>query len=203
MKKTMILLVSAGLFAIATSAMAAGSVSKGKVLSGGCVGCHGVSGVSSNPDWPSLASQNADYIAKQLADFKSGARKNALMSGPVAGLTKAQMADLGAYFSAQKPPRAIAKNAKLARMGEDLYRGGNSRTGVAACMACHGPSGRGIPPHFPAVTGQQAKYSATQLRAFKRGTRKNDNKIMRQIAFRMSHEEINAVAAYMEGLAAR
>ncbi|MFV1996711.1 MAG: cytochrome c [Acidiferrobacterales bacterium] len=203
MKKAMIFLVSAGLFAIATSAMAAGSVSKGKTLSGGCVACHGAGGVSSNPDWPSLAGQHAEYLAKQLADFKSGARKNALMSGQAAGLTKAQMADLGAYFSALKPPRAIAKNAKLAKIGENLYRGGNSKTRVAACMACHGPSGRGIPPHFPAVTGQQAKYSATQLRAFKRGTRKNDNNVMRQIAFRMSHEEINAVAAYMEGLAAR
>lgn len=203
MKKVMILLVSAGLFAIATSAMAAGSVSKGKALSGRCVGCHGVGGVSSNPDWPSLAGQNAGYIAKQLADFKSGARKNVLMSGQAAGLTKAQMADLGAYYAARKSPPAMARNAKLAKMGENLYRGGNSKTGVAACMACHGPSGRGIPPHYPAVTGQHAKYATTQLRAFKRGKRNNDNKIMSQIAFRMSQEEINAVGAYMEGLAAR
>lgn len=203
MKKLMILLVSAGLFAVATSAMAAGSVSKGKVLSGRCVGCHGVGGVSSNPDWPSLAGQSAGYVAKQLADYKSGARKNPLMSGQAAGLTTAQMADLGAYYAEKKSPRSIAMNAKLAKMGENLYRGGNSKTGVAACMACHGPSGLGIPPHYPAVTGQHAKYTAAQLRAFKRGTRKNDNEIMRKIAFRMSHEEISAVSAYMEGLTVR
>lgn len=203
MKKVIILLISTGLFAVATSAMASGSVSKGKTLAGRCVGCHGVGGISSNPEWPSLAGQSASYIAKQLADFKSGARKNPLMSGQAAGLTKAQMADLGAYYAAQKSPRSIAKNAKLARKGEKLYRGGNSKTGVAACMACHGPSGLGIPPHYPAVTGQHAKYTAAQLRAFKRGTRKNDNKIMSPIAFRMSHEEINAVSAYMEGLTVR
>ncbi|MEE8388563.1 MAG: c-type cytochrome [Acidiferrobacterales bacterium] len=203
MKKVIILLVSAGLFAVATSAMASGSVSKGKILAGSCVGCHGVGGVSSNPDWPSLGGQSAGYTAKQLADFKSGARKNRLMSDQAAGLTKAQMADLGAYYAAQKSPRSMAKNAKLAKKGEKLYRGGNSKTGVAACMACHGPSGLGIPPHYPAVTGQHAKYTATQLRAFKRGTRKNDNNIMSHIAFRMSHEEISAVSAYMEGLTVR
>lgn len=183
--------------------MAVGNVSKGKVLSGRCVGCHGVGGVSSNPDWPSLAGQNEGYIAKQLADFKSGIRKNALMKVQVAGLSKHQMADLGAYYAAQKSPRAMAKNAKLAKMGENFYRGGNSRTGVAACMACHGPTGRGIPPHYPAVTGQHAKYTVAQLRAFKRGARSNDNKVMSQIAFRMSHDEINAVAAYMQGLTVR
>lgn len=203
MKKLMILLVSAGLFAATTVAMAAGSVSKGKALSGRCVACHGVRGASTNPDWPSLAGQNAGYIVKQLADYKSGARKNPLMSAQAAGLTKSQMANLGAYYATQKHPRSIAKNAKLAKLGEKLYRGGNSKTGIAACMACHGPSGLGIPPHYPAVAGQHAKYNAAQLRAFKRGTRKNDNKVMSQIAFRMSLEEIRAVSAYMEGLTAR
>jgi len=203
MKKTMILLLGAGLFAAATSVLAAGSVSNGKALSGRCAGCHGVSGVSGNPEWPSLAGQNAGYVAKQLADFKSGMRKNVLMASQAMGLTKRQMADLGAYYAAQKSPRAAAKNAKLAKKGENLYRGGNSKTGVAACMACHGPTGRGIPPDYPAVSGQHAKYSAAQLRAFKSGARKNDNQIMRQIAFRMSRKEISAVAAYMEGLATR
>lgn len=203
MKKLMILLVSAGLFASTTVAVAAGSVAKGKLLSARCIACHGVGGVSSNPDWPSLAGQNAGYIAKQLADFKSGARKNALMLAPVAALSKAQMASLGAYYAMQKHPRSVAKNARLAKLGEKLYRGGNAKTGVAACMACHGPSGLGIPPHYPAVAGQHAKYSAAQLRAFKRGTRKNDNKIMGQIAFHMSLQEIKAVSAYMEGLTAR
>ncbi len=202
MKKAIIILVGAGLIASAGSVMAAGSIAKGKQLAGRCVGCHGVGGNSTNPDWPKLAGQSAGYIAKQLADFKSGARKDALMAGQAAGLSKRQMADLGAYYASQKVTVG-AKNEKLAKKGENLYRGGNSKTGVAACMACHGPSGKGIPPLYPSVSGQHAKYATGQLRAFKRGKRANDNKIMSQIAFRMSHDEINAVAAYMEGLTAR
>jgi cytochrome c553 len=202
MKKAIIILVGAGLIASAGSVMAAGSVAKGEKLAGRCVGCHGVGGNSTNPEWPKLAGQNAGYIAKQLADFKSGARKNPLMSGQAAGLSSAQMADLGAYYAAQKVTVG-AKNEALAKQGQNLYRGGNSKTGVAACMACHGPAGAGIPPRYPSVSGQHAKYTAAQLRAFKRGARSNDNQIMSQIAFRMSHAEINAVAAYMEGLTAR
>ena len=202
MKKAMIILIGAGLFASAGSVMAAGSVANGEKIAGRCVGCHGVAGNSTNPEWPKLAGQNAGYIAKQLADFKSGARKNALMGGQAAGLTTKQMTDLGAYYAAQKTTVG-AKNEALAKKGQNLYRGGNSKTGVAACMACHGPAGEGIPPLYPSVSGQHAKYSATQLRAFKRGSRANDNAVMSQIAFRMSHEEIDAVAAYMEGLTAR
>ena len=202
MKKAMIILAGAGLIASAGSVMAAGSIANGEKLAGRCVGCHGVGGNSSNPAWPKLAGQDAGYIVKQLADFKSGARKNPMMSGQAAGLTKAQMADLGAYFAAQKVTVG-AKDEKLAKLGENLYRGGNSKTGVAACMACHGPAGTGIPPRFPSVSGQHATYTAAQLRAFKRGSRTNDNNIMTQIAFRMSLDEISAVAAYMEGLTAR
>jgi cytochrome c553 len=202
MKKAIIMLVSAGLIASAGSVLAAGSVAKGKQLAGRCAGCHGVDGNSTNPEWPKLAGQNAGYIVKQLADFKSGARKNALMAGQAAGLTTRQMEDLGAYYAAQKTTVG-AKNEELAKMGEKLYRGGNSKTGVAACMACHGPAGEGIPPHYPSVSGQHAKYATIQLRAFKRGARANDNAVMSKIAFRMSHDEINAVAAYMEGLTAR
>lgn len=202
MKKAMIILAGTWLVASAGSVLAAGSIAKGEKLAGRCMGCHGVGGNSSNPAWPKLAGQDAGYIVKQLADFKSGARKNPMMSGQAAGLTKAQMADLGAYYAAQKVTVG-AKDEKLAKLGENLYRGGNSKTGVAACMACHGPAGNGIPPRFPSVSGQHATYTAAQLRAFKRGSRTNDSNIMTQIAFRMSHDEINAVAAYMEGLTAR
>jgi cytochrome c553 len=194
MKKSIIVLVSAGLIASAGPVLASGSVAKGKELAGRCVACHGVGGNSANPEWPKLAGQNAGYIAKQLADFKSGARKNALMSGQAAGLSKSQMEDLGAYFAAQK----VTVGAQ-----NELYRGGNTKTGVAACMACHGPAGAGIPPGYPSVSGQHAKYTANQLRAFKKGDRANDNAVMSNIAFRMSHDEINAVAAYMQGLTAR
>lgn len=202
MKKAIIVLVGAGLIASAGSVLAAGSVAKGEKLAGRCVGCHGVGGNSTNPEWPKLAGQNAGYIAKQLADFKSGARKNALMSGQAAGLSTTQMEDLGAYFAAQKVTVG-AQNEELAKKGEKLYRGGNTKTKVAACMACHGPAGDGIPPKYPSVSGQHANYTANQLRAFKKGDRTNDNAVMSNIAFRMSHDEISAVAAYMQGLTKR
>jgi cytochrome c553 len=91
-------------------------------------------------------------------------------------------------------------NAELAKEGEKVYRGGNAKTGVSACMSCHGPSGQGIPPRFPKVSGQNAAYTEKQLLAFKAGTRTNDGDIMTRIAFRMSEQEIKSVAQYMAGL---
>ena len=182
------------------AAQAAGSAEKGKAKAGVCAGCHGGNGQSANPMWPNLAGQGAEYIAKQLADFKSGARKDPLMAGQAAALSREDMADLGAYFASLAPKKGAASNKALALKGQRLYRGGNAKTGVAACMGCHGPSGKGIPVRFPAVSGQHATYSEKQLKAFKDGERTNDNKVMTGIAFRMSLDEIRAAAEYMQGL---
>lgn len=179
---------------------AAGDASAGKAKSGMCVGCHGVDGNAPNPVWPKLAGQSAGYIAKQLADFKAGKRKDPMMAGIVAGLSKRDMDNLGAYYERQKATAGSAKNQELAKMGERLYRGGNAKMGISACMSCHGPAGKGIPPRYPSVSGQNVAYAIKQLKAFKEGTRKNDSDVMTRIAFRMSQEEIKAVAEYMAGL---
>ncbi len=185
----------------ATTAVAADAAA-GKAKSAMCASCHGADGNSFNPDWPKLAGQHAGYIAKQLADFKAGTdRSNALMAGMVAGLTPEDMDNLGAYFSSQTLTMGEADPA-LVELGEAIYRGGNKTSGVAACMACHGPNGAGNPQaNFPALHGQHAKYTATQLKDFRAGNRKNDaGAMMRNIAAKMTDKEIEAVASYIQGL---
>lgn len=203
MKRTMMILAGVGLMALTAAAPAAGTAKAGKALSARCAACHGTDGNSVTPQFPKLASQHAAYIVKELTDFHSGARKDPTMSGQATGLSEADRENLAAYFSQEKMTKIGTSNMKLAQEGELLYRGGNSRTGVAACMACHGPAGLGVPPNFPRVSGQHAAYLEKQLLAFKDGTRTNDNKVMQKIAFRMSLQEIKAVSAYMEGLTTR
>lgn len=180
------------------AALAAGDTAAGKTKSALCVACHGPDGNSANPEWPKLAGQQAEYIVKQLKDFKSGARQNPLMTGIAAGLSETDMENLAAYFSSQKVKAVGITDAELAKRGERLYRGGSRKMQVSACMACHGPAGQGVPPRFPSVSGQHATYSEIQLQAFKEGKRRNE--IMRAIAARMSKDEIKAVAVYMSGL---
>jgi len=182
-------------------AQAAGNAASGKSKSALCAGCHGVDGNSAAPNFPKLAGLDAVYVAKQLADFKSGARKDPTMVGMVAALSKKDMEDLGAYYASQKrsPGAAVASKDDL-EMAKLLYRGGNPKMGIAACMACHGPAGAGIPARFPSVSGQHATYNRKQLLDFKSGARKNDGNIMGPIAFKLSEAEIKAVSEYMAGL---
>ncbi|GMR21340.1 MAG: c-type cytochrome [Gammaproteobacteria bacterium] len=196
-----------GIFMVAVSAVliwgtanAASSIAAGKAKAGACVACHGVAGNSANPLWPNLAGQGADYIAKQLLDYKSGARKDPLMAGMTAPLSNEDAVNLGAYFEAMAAKSGVAASKELAKTGGRLYRGGNAKTSVAACMSCHGPAGKGIPPVYPRVSGQHAAYTIKQLKAFKDGSRSNDSKVMQGIAFRMSEAEIKAVSEYMAGL---
>lgn len=201
MKKLISLVALMALVGAAGSVAAAGNAAAGKGRSAVCAGCHGVDGNSAAPNFPKLAGQDAQYLAKQLADFKSGARKDPIMTGMVAGLSKKDMDDLGAYYASQKcstiTPSASADALKKA---ERLYRGGDAKNGIAACMSCHGPAGAGIPPRFPVVSGQHAAYSQKQLLDFKTGTRRNDSEVMTHIAFRLSEAEIKAVSEYMAGL---
>jgi cytochrome c553 len=201
MKKLISLAVLLAFAGMAGSATAAGSAAAGKTKSAACAGCHGVDGNSAAPNFPKIAGQDAQYIAKQLADFKSGARKDPLMVGMVAGLSRKDMDDLGAYFASQKRGTGAASgSADSLKKAERLYRGGDAKNGIAACMSCHGPAGTGIPPRFPAVSGQHAAYSQKQLQDFKAGTRSNDGEVMTRIAFRLSPAEIKAVSEYMAGL---
>jgi cytochrome c553 len=169
-----------------------------------CAACHGADGNSAIPANPNLAGQHAHYTTKQLADFKSGARKNAVMSGMVAALTPEDMTGLAAYFAEQKPKPSVAKDKSLVALGEKIYRGGNSDTGVPACAGCHSPTGAGIPIQFPRLAGQFADYTFAQLKAFRAGERTNDNaNVMQSIAAKMSEQEMRAVAEYTAGLRAQ
>jgi cytochrome c553 len=194
-------LLAVGLAASAP-ALAAGDAAAGQAKAVTCSACHGADGNSLNPEWPSLAGQHESYTIKQLQAFKSGARQNVLMSGQAMGLSDQDMADLAAYFASQKPARKTADPA-LVKTGEQLYRGGNKVTGTPACLACHGPDGLGnITAAWPLVSGQHATYTATQLAAYRSGERSTDGdtQIMRNVAARLTDDEIKAVASYIQGL---
>lgn len=185
----------------ASAALAAGSAEKGESKATACIACHGAQGNSANPEWPVLAGQHEQYIHKQLQAFKSGARKNPLMSPMAMSLSDEDMADLGAYFQAQKPAGKETEAAKL-QVGQRVYRSGDPKTGAPACASCHGPTGAGNPAAlYPALRGQYATYTAAQLRAYRAGTRQTDpNQVMRSVAASMSDEQIDAVASYVQGL---
>ena len=167
-----------------------------------CAACHAADGNSPSPANPVLAGQHADYIAKQLADFKANKeRKNPVMLGMSAGLSPQDMKNLGAYFEAQKPKTRAAKDPALVKLGQQIYRGGIMAKGIAACTSCHGANGGGIPAQYPRIAGQHAEYTSAQLMSFRIGERANDpNKMMRTIAAKLSDVEIKAVAEYIAGL---
>lgn len=166
-----------------------------------CAACHGADGNSPLSANPNLAGQHPAYLYKQLTEYKSGVRSNAIMAGMVANLTDEDMRNVAAFFASQTAREGTASNMDLITAGQKLYRAGDPDKGVAACSACHSPNGAGIPPGYPRVSGQHSEYTAAQLRAFRSGNRNNDpNAMMRMLAGRLNDEEINAVAEYMSGL---
>lgn len=181
--------------------LAVGNASAGKAKTAVCMACHGADGNSPADIYPKLAGQNANYLYKQLREFKSGERENAIMAPMVAALTEEDMADLAAYYASQKA-LAGAVSEDLLELGRQIYRGGNMESGVPACMACHGPNGNGMPSAgWPKLSAQYSAYTEMQLHAFASGERSNDpNSMMRDIAAKMTAEEIKAVAAYVSGL---
>jgi len=189
------------LMLLCVEAIAAGNIAVGEEKSATCAACHGLDGNSSNPTWPNIAGQHAEYIAKQLHDFRSGARKNDQMSPMALGLSDEDIADLSAYYAAQQAKPGVIQPENIA-LGERLYRAGDAQKGLAACMACHGPDGIGNPAaNYPRINAQHAVYTELQLKAFKAEERDNDaNNIMRDIASRMSNDDIKAIADYVQGL---
>ncbi len=166
-----------------------------------CAGCHAVDGNSTVAANPKLAGLNAEYIDKQLTNFKSGERKNAVMGGIVASLSPQDMLNLAAYFSAQQPKPGTSKDQELALVGQKIFRGGIQGAGVPACASCHGPQGMGIPVQFPRLAGQHSDYIYAQLNNFRLETRANDGaKMMRTIAAKLTDADMKAVAAYIQGL---
>jgi len=196
---------------VAGHAMAQGAAkadpAKGQTIAAQvCVACHMADGNSALPENPKIAGQFPDYLYKQLTNFKpqgnaKAARENPIMAGMVANLSDADMHNLAAYFSGQTLKPAAAQDKNLAALGQAIYRGGNLKTGVAACAGCHGPTGAGIPKQYPRISGQFAQYIEAQLKAFRSGARANDpNGMMRGVAARMTDQEIQAVAQYAAGL---
>jgi len=171
-----------------------------------CASCHSEDGNSTLPANPVLAGQHADYTLKQLQNFrprdgKPAERPNAVMAGMVASLSADDLRNLAAYFEQQKPRLRAARDPDLVRLGQAIYRGGIPAKSVAACTACHGPNGSGIPAQFPRLAGQFAEYTSAQLRAFRGGERANDpNRMMRAVAEKLSDREIAAVSEYIAGL---
>lgn len=201
MKKVFLVAAALAVMGTASSAFAAGDAAAGQAKAAACAACHGPDGNSFNPEWPKLAGQHPDYIVKQLKDFKAGVRQNPLMSPMAAPLNDQDILDLAAFFSSQKTQLGEA-DPNLVAAGEKVYRGGNVASGVSACAACHSPTGTGNPAAmFPRVSGQYAAYVAKQLQDFKTGARTNDaGQMMRNIASKMTNEEIQAAASYMQGL---
>jgi len=199
--KKLLLIASFGALLAAANASAAGDATAGQAKSATCAGCHGADGNSMNPVWPKLAGQHANYIAKQLQDFKGGARKNATMTAMAAPLSEQDMDNLAAYFASQKMKLGTTAE-DMVEAGQTLYRAGNAASGVPACAACHGPTGAGnAQAKFPALGGQHADYVVKTLKDFRSGARANDaGQMMRSIAAKMTDAEIAAVAQYVQGL---
>ncbi len=171
---------------------------KGQALSASCAACHGADGNSAIPLNPSLAQQHPAYIAKQLANFKSGARANAIMAGMAAALSPEDMAHIGAWFGSQKLRPAAARDTALVEKGRALYRGGDTSRGLPACSGCHSPNGAGIPAQYPRLAGQHPDYTVAQLKAWRSGERANDNAaMMRSVAAKLTDAEIAALAEFL------
>jgi cytochrome c553 len=201
MKRLWILSITICGAIVSNSALPAASVEAGASKAVVCQACHGANGNSANPEWPSLAGIGADYIAEQLKNFKEGKRTNPVMMPNVANLSTDDMADLGAYFDSLANT-GLEADPSYWQAGEKLYRGGDAARGIPACMACHGPTGRGNEPaKFPALRGQQSVYLAKQLNDYASGARATGpNGIMQTIAKRLSPDDIRNLASYLQGI---
>ncbi|GMU42831.1 MAG: cytochrome c4 [Xanthomonadales bacterium] len=186
-----------------TPLLAAGDAVAGQTKAAVCAACHGIDGNSSDPQYPKIAGQHADYLAHQLALFKTSVRNNPIMLGFSITLSEQDMADLGAYFASQAAKPDIADES-LVRLAEPIWRGGDGKRGIPACAACHGPSGRGNPAsRYPALAGQHAQYSAGMLRRFRDGELHGSDangQAMAQLAKPLTDAEIDALASYLQGL---
>ena len=205
MKKTIAAMFATTLLGsgLQAESLVEGSAEAGQAKALTCGACHGSDGNSVNPEWPSLAGQHAKYAYDQLVAFKNGGRQDVLMSAQTLALQDQDMRDLAVYFEAQtKAAKSVADPSVLDK-GEALYRGGDKESGASACMACHGPRGRGNPAaNYPSIAGQYAVYTAKQLRNYASGQRRSigATQAMRDIAERLSEEDIVAVASYIQGL---
>jgi cytochrome c553 len=184
---------------VASSALAQADTARAeKIVSGSCFLCHGENGESSSEIFPKLAGQHANYIAKQLENFKAGKRKSTAMADMASRLSSEDMTALGHYFEAKKSDPEVIKDSELAGVGRYVFHNGNKYSGVPACASCHGKEGLGT-ASLPRLAGQYASYIETQLKLFNQRERTNDNAVMHSIVSKMSPLEMAAVAEYISG----
>ena len=167
-----------------------------KIISGSCFLCHGATGESTSELFPRLAGQHHEYIAKQLENFKSGARKSSAMRDMATKLTSEEMLALGKFFEKQNIPNETVNDPQLASVGKSIFQNGNKLSGLPACASCHGAEAKGT-GSLPRLAGQYAGYLETQLKQFNARERTNDNAVMHDIVVKMSPLEMSAVAEYL------
>ena len=202
MKKLVVVIVAVFIGSVMPQlTLAQGDAAAGQAKSALCATCHGNDGNSELAVNPKLAGQNASYMVKQLMDFKSGVRPSPTMAAMVLSLSDQDMQDIAAWYASQQVTLGGAEPAAL-ELGASLYRAGNKELTVAACSACHSPTGQGnAPAGFPALGGQHAEYTLQQLKDFRSGVRQNDtSSMMRSIVERLTDRELEALASYISGL---
>ncbi len=180
-----------------------GDAKAGETKSATCGACHGLDGNSASAQYPKLAGQHEQYIARQITLIKTMKREAPVMMGFAATLSDQDMHDLGAYFATKNSIPGVADD-KMKIRGQALYRGGDKNDSTPACMACHGPDGRGNPAAgYPQLAGQYADYISAKLKDWHDGKSWGDDehaKIMPAIAMRLSADDIAALSSYIEGL---
>jgi cytochrome c553 len=173
-----------------------------------CAACHGLDGNATSTGFPKLAAQHADYIVKQLHDYRTAkgakgpARVNPIMNGVAATLTEAQIRDVALYYSRQTfKPGVASTGGKELKLGQSIWMAGIADRAVPACASCHGPSGAGMPSRYPRVGGQWQTYLETELQMF-RNDRRTNSPEMHDIASRMTDRQLAAAADFAAGLRA-
>ena len=209
MMKTAAVLTSSLVLAFATFSAAQANEAKapakpdlakgGTIAAQVCAACHTSDGSRGSPANPILQGQHPEYLAKQLAEFKAGIRKNAVMQGMAATVSDEDIKHVAAFYAAKQAKPGFAKDKALVELGEKIYRGGIADRQIAACAGCHSPNGAGIPAQYPRLSGQHPDYTVAQLTAFRDGVRQNSTQ-MTQVAAKLNDREIRAVADYMAGL---
>ena len=185
-----------------------GDVSAGKAKSATCAACHGMDGNAPVNIYPKIAGQHADYIYKQLKEFKLGmtsggkeGRMDPVMSGMSMPLTDQDMKDLSLYYASLKMSAGETPQ-NVVELGEKLFKAGDAQRGIPSCAACHGPRGNGTSlAKFPKISFQHPGYTKMQLEKFRNGIRKNDmNGMMGDIAKKLTDKDIEVLSQYLGGL---
>lgn len=184
---------------LSAGALAGDAERAAEIVSGRCFLCHGLNGESASAVFPRLAGQHAEYVSKQLGDFKSGRRKSDTMKPQVDDLTPAEMKALGAYFESKVVGPRKGKDGELLAVGKYIFNRGNTFSGLPSCASCHGDRGLGT-PLLPRLAGQHPRYIEDQLKQFNSRERNNDNAVMHTVASKLSELERHAVAEYIATL---